>query len=149
MNSDIKEKLFNLSEQSARELERYVKIYDLKFDRTNFVDIYEAKMKRTDEILSSYDSLISTLEILARDLEKKTIEYDYNYSLGNYICEIINTINTYQHRLRIIKHHQINGNKFNGILSLLKNNREHKKHQKAYLNHGANLTALWGIMKNT
>jgi hypothetical protein len=149
MNSDTRQHLFNLGEQAARELERYVKIYDLKFDRTNFVDIYEAKMKRTDEILSSYDSMISALEIIAKDLEERTVEYDYSYSLGNYICEITKTINTYQHRLRIIKHHQINGNRFKGIWSLLKNNHEHDKHQKSYLNHGMNLTALWGIMKNT
>ena len=149
MSSEIRQHLFSLGGQATHELERYVKIYDLKFDRTNFIDIYEAKMKRMDEIHSSYDSMISALEILVRDLEDKSIEYDYSYSLGNYICEITNTINTYQHRLRIIKHHQINGNRIKGVFVLLKNSREHKKHQKGYLNHGVNLTALWRIMRNT
>ena len=149
MNTDMRQHLFSLGEQVAHELERYVKIHDLKFDRTNFVDIYDAKIKQLEAIRSSFDSMINALEILVKDLEENTVEYDFSYSLGNYICEITNTIDAYQHRLRLIKHHQINGNRIQGIFELAKNNRDYKKHQRDYLNHGVNLTALWGIMKNT
>jgi len=149
MNSETRQHLFSLGEQAAHELERYVKIHDLKFDRTNFVDIYEAKMKKLEEIRSSFDSMLNALEILVKDLDENTVEYDYSFSLGNYICEITNVINTYERHLRLIKHHQINGNRIRGIFALAKNNRDYKKYQKDYLKHGVNLTALWGIMKNT
>ncbi|MGD9873387.1 MAG: hypothetical protein AB7T27_03865 [Kiritimatiellia bacterium] len=149
MNQDIRQHLINIGGRAAHELERYVKIYDLKFDKTNFVDIYNAKMTRLDEILAVYDSMISDMEILSQNIVANTTEYDYCYSLGNYICEISNTIKTYQQRLRLIKYHQINGNRIKGILELLKNNREHKIHERAYLHHGVKLTALYGMVNNT
>jgi two-component SAPR family response regulator len=149
MNAEIRKHLFSLSERAAHELERYIKIHDLKFDRTNFIDIYNAKMQRMEEIRSSYDDMISALQILVRDIEEKSIESDYSFFLGSYICEIMSTISLYQQRLRIIKFHQINGHRIKGFLSLLRNRRDHIKHQKAYLKYGVKLTALWGIMKNT
>lgn len=44
------EALSDLGHQAAHELERFIKIYDLKFDRTNFIDIYKAKIMRMDEV---------------------------------------------------------------------------------------------------
>jgi hypothetical protein len=139
LNPAVRKSFSDLGHQAAQELERFIKIYDLKFDRTNFVDIYNAKMTRMDEVSASFDSMISTLEELVRDLDENTIEYDYSYALGNYICEISNTINTYRHRLEIIKHCQINGNRLRGIWRGLKNNREHKRHESAYLRYGKDL----------
>lgn len=88
--------------------------------------------------------MMLTLERLATDLDENTIEYDYSYALGNYICEISNVINTYRHRLEVIKHHQINGDRLRGFFRVLKNNREHKRHQNAYLRYGKDLAVLWG-----
>ncbi len=139
----VRQRLSDLGHQTAHELEWFIKIYDLKFDRTNFVDIYNAKIARMDEVQGSFDSMMTTMETLVVDLGEGTLEYDYSYALGNYLCEISNTINTYRHRLEIIKHHQINGNKLRGIFRGLKNNREHKRHESAYLRYGRELTVLW------
>lgn len=144
MNSaEIRHELLALAEQSALLLSGYVKIYDLKFDKTNFIEIYEAKLKRIAAIKNEFDSLMGSLEVLAAELEEGTMEYDFSYNLGNYICEITNTMNCYDQRLRCLKHYQINKRYIKGAFVLTRLSVEYKKAEREYLTYGKHLQTLW------
>jgi len=139
----VRNELLSLGKEAALLLEGYVKIYDLKFDRTNFIEIYEAKLKRIETINDEFDSLMRRLEELAKKLEENSIEYDFSYSLGNYICEIIGAMNSYDQRLRCLKQFQINKRYIKGAIVLTRLSVEYKRAERKYLNYGKQLQTLW------
>ncbi|MGE4490017.1 MAG: hypothetical protein AB7E95_10790 [Kiritimatiellales bacterium] len=145
---EIRSSLLNLAAKSAHLLSGYVKIYDLKFDRTNFIEIYEAKLKRIELLKKEFNALIEKLELLAKEIEQGTVEYEFSYNLGNYVCEITNAMSCYDQRLRCLKHYQINRNFIKGAFVLLRLAREYKKAERKYLGYGKRLMALWPDVRN-
>jgi hypothetical protein len=140
---ETRRELLKLGEQSTHLLSGYVKIYDLKFDRTNFIEIYEAKLKRIELLNKEFNSLLEKLETLVKEIDQESVEYIFSYNLGNYICGIIGAMNSYDQRLRCLKHHQINRNFIKGTFVLLRLAREYKKAERNYLDYGQQLMMLW------
>jgi hypothetical protein len=146
---EIRSSLLNLAEKSTHLLSGYVKIYDLKFDKTNFIEIYEAKLKRIELLNNDFSTLIKKLESLVKEIGQGTMEYDFSYNLGNYICEITNAMNCYDQRLRCLKHHQINRNFIKGTFVLLRLARKYKKTERKYIGYGKRLMALRPMLEKS
>lgn len=65
IEAEVRVALLQLGEKATHLLSGYIKIHDLKFDRTNFIEIYEAKLKRMESIKNEFDLLLKSLEKLA------------------------------------------------------------------------------------